>query len=250
MLLQAQSPTPAAAISRPAATPITRMPAPCRSTKGVGPVTRPARVSSNSSRASPISCSRLRGSLVRHRRSRYFTFSGVLAGRAPHSGSRSMMPTRISVAVRPGNVRFPLSTSYITQPKAQISVFRSTGLPEACSGLMYGTVPITTPASVISGIIVAVSASAERGRAASIALASPKSSTFTLPSAVILRLAGFKSRWTTPASCAAPSASATCRPRSSASLSGSGALARRCESVSPGTYSSTRNFTPPASSRP
>ena len=39
-------------------------------------------------------------------------------------------------------------------------------------------------------------------------LASPKSSTFTVPSDVILMFAGFKSRWMMPFSCAASSASA------------------------------------------
>ena len=38
--------------------------------------------------------------------------------------------------------------------------------------------------------------------------ASPKSKTFTTPSAVIAMLAGFKSRWTIPRSCAASRASA------------------------------------------
>ena len=42
------------------------------------------------------------------------------------------------------------------------------------------------------------------------AFARPKSSTFTTPSGVILMLAGFRSRWTMPFSCAASSASAIC----------------------------------------
>ena len=46
--------------------------------------------------------------------------------------------------------------------------------------------------------------------AASNALASPKSSTLTLPSAVNLTLAGLRSLWTMPLTCAASSASAIC----------------------------------------
>ena len=46
--------------------------------------------------------------------------------------------------------------------------------------------------------------------AGSSALASPKSSTFTTPSARTLMLAGLRSRWTIPCSCAASSASAIC----------------------------------------
>ena len=41
--------------------------------------------------------------------------------------------------------------------------------------------------------------------------ASPKSSTFTTPSGVILMFAGFRSRWMIPLSCATSSASAICR---------------------------------------
>ena len=53
-----------------------------------------------------------------------------------------------------------------------------------------------------------------------IALASPKSSTFTVPSARTLMLAGFRSRWMMPCSCAASSASAICLAIGSASSSG------------------------------
>ena len=49
------------------------------------------------------------------------------------------------------------------------------------------------------------------------ALARPKSSTLTSPSGVTLTLAGLRSRWMTPLSCAASSASAICRAMPSAS---------------------------------
>ena len=54
------------------------------------------------------------------------------------------------------------------------------------------------------------------------ALARPKSRTFTFPAGVTLMLAGLRSRWTMPFSCAASSASAIWRPRASVSSTGTG----------------------------
>ena len=65
----------------------------------------------------------------------------------------------------------------------------------------------------------------------SIAFASPKSSTLTVPSARILMLAGFRSRWMMPCSCAASRASAICLAIGSASSSGIGPCAMRSASV-------------------
>ena len=55
-------------------------------------------------------------------------------------------------------------------------------------------------------------------------LARPKSSIFTAPAGVILMLAGFRSRWMMPCSCAASRPSAICRAMGRASSSGSGPL--------------------------
>ena len=52
-------------------------------------------------------------------------------------------------------------------------------------------------------------------------LASPKSSTFTRPSFVSITFAGLRSRWTTPFSCAAASASAMAMPSSTTRAAGS-----------------------------
>ena len=52
--------------------------------------------------------------------------------------------------------------------------------------------------------------------------ASPKSSTFTVPSGVILMLAGFRSRWTIPFACAISRAAAICRAIFRTSSRGSG----------------------------
>ena len=67
--------------------------------------------------------------------------------------------------------------------------------------------------------------------AGSIAFASPKSSTFTVPSGRTLMFAGFRSRWMIPCSCAASSASAICFAIGSASSSGIDPCAMRCGEV-------------------
>ena len=74
-------------------------------------------------------------------------------------------------------------------------------------------------------------ASASDADAGSIAFASPKSSTFTVPSARTLMFAGFRSRWMIPCSCAASSASAICFAIGSASSSGIGPRAIRCDEI-------------------
>jgi hypothetical protein len=53
------------------------------------------------------------------------------------------------------------------------------------------------------------------------ALASPKSSILTVPSPRRMTLAGFRSRWTMPSSCADSSAAAICQRTSIASAIGS-----------------------------
>ena len=75
-----------------------------------------------------------------------------------------------------------------------MSARRSTALPRACSGLMYPAVPRIDAALVGESVIVG-----DRARSASESadapFASPKSSTLTWPSGVILTLPGFRSRW-------------------------------------------------------
>ena len=86
---------------------------------------------------------------------------------------------------------------------------------------MYAAVPRIIPACVACsdsvGDIDALAAAAPTG---SIAFARPKSRTFTVPSARTLILAGFRSRWMMPCSCAASSASAICFAMGNASSSG------------------------------
>ena len=77
--------------------------------------------------------------------------------------------------------------------------------------------PVIRAGDVIVGDAVTSWLPADSGCAS---LASPKSSTFTTPSARTLMFAGFRSRWMIPCSCAASSASAICLAIGSASSSG------------------------------
>ena len=126
----------------------------------------------------------------------------------------------MSEIVSPSNALRPDSISNSTAPKAQTSVRRSTTLPRACSGDMYAAVPITTPARVAAAVIVGECVASGEDRSTVIAFARPKSRTLTLPSGRSLTLAGFRSRWTIPFSCAASSASAIWRAMPSASSIG------------------------------
>lgn len=68
---------------------------------------------------------------------------------------------------------------------------------------MYAAVPRITPDRLVESVSVGELAGSPTGASLSNALAKPKSSTFTLPSAVSFTLAGFRSRWMMPFSCAA-----------------------------------------------
>jgi hypothetical protein len=88
------------------------------------------------SRMSPMACTRCLGSFCRQRL-RYPRSAGdSIAGSLVQSGSRSMTRASVSETLSPSNARVPVSISYSTQPNAQMSARRSTGLPRACSGLM------------------------------------------------------------------------------------------------------------------
>ena len=163
------------------------------------------------------------------------------AGRAFHSGSLVRTAASVSETVSPWNSRCPVSISYSTTPKAQMSARLSTGLPRACSGAMYAAVPSTVPARVTcSRVTVGECSGLPAGGVSSVPLARPKSSTFTVPSGLILMLPGLRSRCTMPFSCAASSASAICRAMPNASSSGSGPCLSRSASVGPSTSSITR----------
>jgi hypothetical protein len=109
----------------------------------------------------------------------------------------------ISVTSSPPNARRPTNISNSTQPNDHTSVRSSTGLPLACSGDMYAAVPRTMPCMVPAGDVsvgefIGSAVGSLTRPVASIALASPKSRTFTVPSGRTLMFAGFRSRWMIP----------------------------------------------------
>ena len=67
---------------------------------------------------------------------------------------------------------------------------------------MYAAVPRITPMCVAATLNVGDCETSGFATSPSKALARPKSSTFTVPSGRTLMLAGFRSRWMTPCSCA------------------------------------------------
>jgi hypothetical protein len=144
--------------------------------------------------------------------------TGIASGSAAQSGSRSRIFAIVSEMVSPGKAAWPVNISNSTQPNAQMSVRLSTVSPRACSGLMYAAVPRTTPARVPTAVTVGAFIDSGAPEAPS-TLASPKSSTFTVPAGRALMFAGFRSRWMMACSCAASNASAICFAMERASVS-------------------------------
>jgi hypothetical protein len=210
--------------------------------RAVRPAWRSYSTSERMRRASAASCSRYFGSRCRQRLISRRSSSGVSRGSCTQWTSCRSTAASVSVVVSPRNGRSPTSISKITTPSAQMSARASTASPRACSGAMYAAVPRTTPESVFGpeGKSALHSPGSRCSPILSRALARPKSSTLTAPSAVILTLAGFRSRWTIPRSCAASSASAIWRAIGSASPSGSRPSLMRSPSVGPSMSSITR----------
>ena len=94
--------------------------------------------SSSTTRASPIACSRRRGSRSRHRRRRARTGSGVARRDSCASSSSRCQDGGHAVRDRRrrGMVARRVSISNNTTPNAQMSARLSTILPRACSGAM------------------------------------------------------------------------------------------------------------------
>src|SRR5262245_25728331 len=126
----------------------------------------------------------------------------------------------------------------------------STGFPRACSGLLYAAVPRMTPLTVIVGLPIVGTCERSEAGAGSSVFARPKSSTFTVPSGRTWMLAGFRSRWMIPRSCAASSASAICFAIGNASTKGTAPCAIRSASVGPSTNSITSAMVPSDFSTP
>ena len=192
--------------------------------------------------------------------SRAASAAGVSFGSLDQSGSFVRMSEIVSETVSPRNAIVPVRHSNRRQPKDQMSVRRSTGLPRACSGERYGAVPRMTPgmvgecsasARVIVGELgVTAGESICAPGSASFPLARPKSITLTRSPAAMTTFAGFRSRWMMPASCAASIPAAICAPISSVSSIESGPWASRAASDSPSMYSSARKRRPSPDSIP
>lgn len=144
----------------------------------------------------------------------------------------------------------PVAISCSTAPKAKMSVRASASFPSSCSGAMYGTVPRTTPSSVmLPRDSVGSDVSIDEEAAGSARFARPKSRSFT-PDFVSMTLAGFKSRWTIPFRWATSSADAISMATFKRCASGSGPFCSRCASVSPSISSMTRRCRPGAPEEP
>ena len=148
----------------------------------------------------------------------------------------------IEACERPSKARRLVSISYTIAPNAKMSLRTSTSWPSTCSGAMYCSVPAIVPSSV-SGCRVSVSVNAASTAAIGRSFARPKSRSLA-PDLVRMTLPGFRSRWTTPAACAAASASPISRAYLMARSTGNRPCARRWASVSPSRYSMTRKSAP------
>ena len=204
--------------------------------------------------APPIRCGHRRclpwASFSKHRRRSLRRPDGVCVGTDSQSGSFLMTAARMSVTVAPSKVFLPDRASYKQHPNAQISLRVSTALPRACSGLMYDAVPMIAPSAVPLVTVGDSDVSADPPSSEANAFANPKSRILTLPSAPIMMLAGLRSRWTMPLSCAASSPAAIWTKSETASSTGIGPFAMRSSRVSPSTSSSTRKCVLPDRSRP
>ena len=180
-----------------------------------------------------MSRSRFFGSRSRQRPRSVRTWGGVSGGSFDQSGSCRRTAASTSETVSPSKQRVPVSISYSTTPKDQMSDRLSTGRPRACSGDMYAAVPSTTPACVAAAVMVGERVTSGAEPSTTSAFARPKSRTLTDPPGVNLTFAGFRSRWTIPFSCAASSASPICRATARASSIGIGPDRRASRRASP-----------------
>ena len=140
----------------------------------------------------------------------------------------------VARAVPSRNGGSPSTMKYSSAPSAHRSVAGVMSPPVACSGAMYDGEPTMRPVFVT--------------RDSSRMVATPKSVSLALSSWSTRTLAGFTSRWTTPARCAASSAVSTCRPRRAARSWGSGpSSATSWARLGPSTSSMTSQMAPDSS---
>ena len=163
-------------------------------------------------RARLVQCcsSRRFASFSRHCRNRSANLRGRSAGSACQSGSCSS--TAAMVSRQRLALERALSGEQLVQEASEgpdvrplIDLHALAPAPDSCTRECPRSAPPTVPEPV------SVAGSERCGFASvpQIAFARPKSNTLTLPCGVTLTLAGFRSRWMIPCSCAASSASAT-----------------------------------------
>ena len=155
------------------------------------------------------------------------------------------MASIVSYSVSRRNSRCVVSISHITMPSENRSLRRSISSPRHCSGDRYVVLPLIVPA-LVSVVLARV-------------LATPKSTTFTLPSNDTIRFDGVTSRCTMPSglpstplrSCAcwrpaaAPPAIAS-TVASEISLRLARVCCRSARTVSPCTYSIVKKYESPS----
>lgn len=103
--------------------------------------------------------------------------------------------------VSPANGRVPVTISYSTTPRAQMSLRASASLPSTCSGAIYGSVLRIVPDAESMAVERPSMPDIEIGAPVPFSFASPKSSSLR-PAFVTMMFAGLMSRWTMPARCA------------------------------------------------
>ena len=212
---------------------------------GTGEVVRAALSANGASRSmtSAAVAGRSAGSFSRSRATTAASCSGI----SPRSertsvGCCSTCWLSTSYWVCPSNGGAPTRVSYSTQPRAYRSAAAVTACWRACSGAMYLAVPTVT-----SELVRGAPSTSSR------ISPTPKSSTFTTPSAASITLDGLRSRCTTPARCAASRPLAICAPIAAAHATGSWPLSASASTVSrviPSMYSIARYGRSPSSPPP
>ena len=165
----------------------------CSATRASSSVPTPL----NATRASPMSRSRSLGSRSRQRVNSRRTVGGVAAGSACRSSVSRSTEAMTSEISSPLNARWPVSISNSTTPNAQMSARLSTLLPARLLGSHVRGRAENHPGLRHRGRRHrrrrrVTFAGARAGPEASIAFASPKSSTLTVPSRADLDVRGFE----------------------------------------------------------
>ncbi len=192
---------------------------------------RPLPSSSSSSSARSTAAGRSPGRAAQALSTRSIMGVGRSGRKSRSDGSRPAATLEsVSAGVCPRSGCPPASSSYSTMPAEYTSLGGPTRRPDACSGDMYATVPITSPSCV------SVSASMRR--------AMPKSMTLTCPSLASITFCGLTSRWMMPWLCANARALSSSAPTAATSPS----LRRPCSlsSDSPSTSSHTSTSREPS----